>query len=208
MRTQTRRLTRLVVLTTIGALAITSPVAARTLVDPNTLNPAPPDFFNATCYEQGGGITCDLAFSDPTIVDEPSGIVCESIELSYSQDRSVVGKRFYDATGNLLRRHFREDMRGSLDHPTTGATLDFAQSNTILHDLGTPGIVASGTSRIVGMAFKVSETDGRAVLVDAGWVAIDQSVDEIVDWAGPHRLDDYFVRGDADALDAICDAVG
>lgn len=208
MRTHIRRLTRLLVLACFSALAITSPVAARTLVDPNTLNPAPPDFLNATCYAQGRGITCNLAFSDPPIVDEPSGIVCDGTELLYSQDRSVVGKRFYDANGDLVRRHFREDMRGTLGHPITGATLDFTQSNTILHDLSTPGIVASGVSRIIGLGFKVTETDGRAVLVDAGWVAIDESVGEIVDWAGPHRLDDYFVRGDAHALDAICDAIG
>lgn len=177
-------------------------------MDPSTLNPAPPDFFKATCYEQGRGITCDLAFSDPAIVDEPGGIVCGGAELLYSQDRSVIGKRFYDANGDLVRRHFREDMRGTLDHPISGATLDFIQSNTILHDLGTPGVVASGTSRIAGQGIKVTEPGGRAVLVDAGWVAIDESVGEIVDWAGPHRLDDYFVRGDAAALDAICNAIG
>lgn len=68
--------------------------------------------------------------------------------------------------------------------------------------------MASGTSRIAGQGIKVTEPGGRAVLVDAGWVAIDESVGEIVDWAGPHRLDDYFVRGDAAALDAICNAIG
>lgn len=208
MHTQSRRLAQILVLISLCVLAAAPPVAGRTLVDPNTLNPAPPDFFNATCYTQGRGITCDLAFSDPPIVDEPGGIACGGTELRYSQERSVVGKRFYDANGDLLRRHFREDMAGSLYHPITGATLDFAQSNTILHDLGTPGIVASGVSRIVGLGFKVTEPGGRAVLVDAGWVAIDESVGEVVDWAGPHRLDDYFVRGDADALEAICDAMG
>lgn len=207
MRTQLRRSARMVLLLSLCVPAVAPSVAARTLVDPSTLNPAPPDFFNATCYAQGRGITCDLAFSDPPVVDEPSGIVCGGMELRYSQDRSVVGKRFYDADGDLLRRHFREDMTGTLDHPISGASLDFTQSNTILHDLGTPGVVRSGVSRIVGQGFKVTEPDGRVVLVDAGWVAIDESLGEIVDWAGPHRLDDYFVRGDADALDAICDAI-
>lgn len=208
MRTQSRRLARILTLTSLFVLAVAPSADARTLVDPNTLTPPPPDFSNATCYAQGRGITCDLAFSDPTIVDEPGGIVCGGIELRYSQHRAVVGKRFYDADGDLLRRHFREDMRGTLDHPITGASLDFTQSNTILHDLGTPGVVTSGVSRIVGQGFKVTEPDGRAVIVDAGWVAIDASVGEIIDWAGPHRLDDYFVRGDADALDAVCDAIG
>lgn len=202
-----QRIARLAMALALGLSAIAGPAAAREPVDPTTLNPAPPDFFNADCQRQGVQIVCTLAFSDPPIVDEPSGIVCDGVELLYSQTRDVVGKRFYTADGDLRQRHFREDMRGTLEHPTTGEWLRYSQSNTIIHDLGTPGVVASGTSRIVGMAFRVSEPRGRTVLVDAGWVAIDESLGEIVDWAGPHRLDDYYIRGDAHALDAVCEAI-
>lgn len=207
MATRQHRITRLAMAIALGLSAIAGPASAREPIDPTTLNPAPPDFFNADCHRQGVQIVCTLAFSDPPIVDEPSGIVCGGVELTYSQSREVVGKRFYSADGDLLQRHFREDMRGTLAHPLTGEWLRYSQSNTIIHDLGTPGVVSSGTSRIVGMAFRVSEPGGRTVLVDAGWVAIDESLGEIVDWAGPHRLDDYFARGDADALDAVCNAI-
>ena len=66
-----RRLAR-VVGAIVAVLALAGPVAAKSPVDPNTLNPPPPDFFNATCEQTGGHILCNLAFSDPDIVDEPS----------------------------------------------------------------------------------------------------------------------------------------
>ena len=192
---------------TLAALVV-APTLARQPVDPATLNPAPPDFFNATCREQGAGIVCDLAFSDPEIVDEPSGIVCDGVELLFSQTRDVVGKRFYDADGNLLQRHFREDMAGTLEHPTSGAIVEYVQASTVIHDLAEPGDLASGTTRVAGTGFRASIPGGATILVDAGWIMIDEATGELVDWAGPHALDDYFARGDLDALDAICDAVG
>ena len=77
-------------------------------MDPSTLNPAPPAEFSPVCFRDGSHITCDIAFSEPDVVDAPSGIVCGGTELLISLSRSVVGKRTYDADGNLLQRHFRE----------------------------------------------------------------------------------------------------
>lgn len=77
-------------------VALSTPAAARTMVDPSTLNPAPPESFNAVCYREGGHITCSLAVSDPDVVTEPTGIICDGTELLNSFERSVVGKRFYD----------------------------------------------------------------------------------------------------------------
>ena len=196
-----------VVLGLAMSLLVASGALARTPVDPDTLTPAPPDFFGAECFTQGVQIVCTLAFSDPPVVDEPSGIVCDGVELTFSQERDVVGKRFYTADGLLRQRHFREDMRGTLDHPVSGASLDFVQGNTIIHDLAVPGDVGTGVSRIVGTSIRVSRPDGGTVLSDAGWVAIDEATGEIAGWAGPHRFDDYFARGDAHALDAICEAI-
>src|SRR5689334_9300079 len=102
-------LARVTVGAALAALAIATPVAARTPVDPTTLNPAPPDFFNAVCEGTGSQIICTLHFDTvDDVFDEPSGIVCGTTELLFSQQRAVVGKRYYDADGNLLVRHFRE----------------------------------------------------------------------------------------------------
>src|SRR5262245_33395529 len=119
------RLGRSLALTAVGILAAVGPVAAREPVDPGTLNPPPPDFFDASCDRLGGGILCTLAFSDPSIVDEPSGVVCDGVELTFSQDRSVVGKRFYSRDGDLLRRHFRESFTGSFTNPESGRSVEF-----------------------------------------------------------------------------------
>ena len=118
-----RRAIAIVALPAIAASAlVVAPVAAATPVDPNSLNPAPPDFFNAECWRRGSGITCDLAFADPVnpVIDEPSGIICDGTELLVSWNRWVVGKRFYDAAGDLLQRHFRESYEGSYSNPDTG----------------------------------------------------------------------------------------
>jgi hypothetical protein len=180
--------------------------AAREPVDPTTLNPPPPDFFNAVCQTQGSQIVCTLAFSDPPFSDEPSGVVCDGTELLVSQTRDVVGKRFYDANGDLLRRHFREDLTGSFTNPETGGQVDWVAHNSLVHDLAVPGVTASGTTRVSGQQIRIYAAHGT-VLMDAGRVVIDESNGEILSYAGPKHFDDYFVRGEATALDALCTAV-
>jgi hypothetical protein len=118
-----RRFSRLILAVTGGlvlAVALATPASARTPVDPSTLNPAPPASFNAVCYLDGSHISCDLAFTDPDVVDDPSGIICDGTMLLASFSRSVVGKRTYDADGNLLQRHFRESFDGTFRNPDTG----------------------------------------------------------------------------------------
>ena len=188
------------------ALAGGGVAAAREPVDPSTLNPPPPASFNATCQAVGSQIVCDLAFSDPPFSDEPSGIVCDGTELLVSQTRDVVGKRFYDADGNLVRRHFREDFTGTITNPDSGRSAAFVAHNSLVHDLAVPGVIASGTTRISGQQIRVF-SDRGSVLLDAGRIVIDESNGEILSFAGPKHFDDYFVRGDAHALDAVCAAV-
>ena len=200
------RVLRAIVVASIALLALTTGVAAREPVDPATLNPAPPAEFNATCERLGNQIRCDLAFSDPPFFDEPSGIICDGVELLVSQTRDVVGKRFYDADGDLLRRHFRERFTGDLSNPGTGVSVDWVAHNTIIHDLAVPGEVASGTTRITGQQIRIF-ADGGSVLIDAGRVVVDEATGEILSSSGPKHFDDYFVFGDEHALDALCDAV-
>jgi hypothetical protein len=193
----------------LGAIALMAPatVAARTAVDPTTLTPPPPDFFNADCNVGAGGVLCTLHFSDDPVVDEPSGILCGSTELLVSQTRSVIGKRTYDAAGLLLQRHFREELAGTLTNPVTGRSVPWTQHDTVIHDLSVPGDLDSGTTMITGLTSRFFLPGGGTVLVDAG-TTVHDAAGALVKEGGPHPLVDYFELGDGDALGPICDAVG
>jgi hypothetical protein len=200
------RIIRLVVVSVI-LLAIPSMVAARTPVDPATLTPPPPPEFNPVCEAVGNGIICELAFSDPSIVDEASGVVCGTAELLFSQDRSVVGKRFYDADGLLLRRHFHEDITGTVTNPETGATANYSGGFMVLHDLTLPGDVTSGVTRSSG-SVRIYVPGGRTILhQDAGHFVFDEATGTVLAQSGQHPFEDYFAHGDLSALDALCDAL-
>ena len=205
-----RAIRRVAIPAVIGVLALASvggPATARTTIDPSTLNPAPPDFFNAQCYAGAGGTVCTLAFSDDPFFGEPSGIVCDGTELLISQERSVVGKRFYDADGDLLQRHFREYMGGTLTNPDTHGSVPWSQHDTIIHDLSVPGDLDSGSTKITGLMTRALAPGGGTILVDAGTIVEDTGTGELLQAGGPHPFRDYFVGGDASALQAICDAV-
>ncbi len=202
------RLARVTVGAALAALALASPAAARTPVDPNTLNPAPPDFFNAQCERTGNQIICTLHFDTvDDVFDEPSGIICGSTELLFSQQRAVVGKRYYDADGNLLVRHFIETFTGDFTNPDTGKVATWTQHDTVIHRLATPGDVATGTTSVSGQVAHVRGPDGRTILIGAGRMLIDESTGEIISSHGPHPFDDYYARGDSHALDALCAAL-
>lgn len=205
---RTRRTVTSVATTAVLCLAVAGQALAREPVDPATLNPAPPDFFNATCYPSGVQIICDLAFDNVDVfVDEPSGILCGSTEILFSQVRGVVGKRFYNGDGDLVRRHFREYMSGTLTNPDTGRVLTWAQHDTVFHELDTPGDLDSGTIRFTGLIQRIATAAGQTVLVDAGTLLFDEAADELVHASGNHPLDDYFSGSDPAALQPVCDAL-
>ncbi len=188
-----------------ASLLVATPVAARTPVDPNTLNPAPPDFFHAECWAGAGGTVCTLYFSDEPIVDEPSGIVCGSTELLFSQTRSVVGKRFYDADGNLVQRHFREELAGALTNPDTGTSVPWIQHDTVIQNLTIPGDLDSGITSFTGLYSRFYLPGGGTILMDAG--TFSQDIDGLVSEAGQHPINDYFEGVDPDAFAPVCNAI-
>jgi hypothetical protein len=205
-----RRVSRLILTVTGGlvlAVALAAPASARTPVDPSTLNPAPPASFNAVCYLDGSHISCDLAFSDPDIVDEPSGIVCNGTELLFSQSRSVVGKRTYDADGNLLQRHFRETLDGTFRNPDTGRIALWTQHDTIIHNLTVPGDIDSGTESHSGLGTRVWLPDGGTILTDAGRLIFVEATGEALKVSAHHPLDSYFRLGDPSGLAPLCAAL-
>ena len=202
-----RTLVRAALAGLLGAFILAGPAVARTPVDPGALNPAPPDFFNAECWEGAGGVVCTLHFSDDPIVDEPSGIVCGGTELVFSQERSVAGKRIYDANGDLVQRHFREWMSGTYSNPDTGESVPWEQHDTIVHNLSVPGDVDSGTIRITGLITRAWLPGGGSILLDAGTILEDFATAELIHEGGPHPFRDYFADGDASALQPLCDAL-
>jgi hypothetical protein len=201
-----RRFSRLILAVTGGlvlTVALAAPASARTPVDPSTLNPAPEPRFNAVCFLDGSHITCDLAFSDPDVVDAPSGLVCGGTELLVSASRSVVGKQFYDADGNLLQRHFRESIEGKFRNPDTGLVVLWTQDDTDIQNLAVLGDLATGTEQVGGPITRVWLPDGGTILTDAGHLVIDVATDEIVKASAHHPL----VFGDPAALATLCAAL-
>jgi hypothetical protein len=201
-----RRFSRLI-LAVMGGLVLTvalaTPASARTPVDPSTLNPPPPAEFNAVCYLDGSHITCDLAFSDPDVVDDPSGIICDGTMLLASFSRSVVGKRIYDADGNLLQRHFRESLDGTFLNPDTGRVVLWTQHDTVISNLAVPGNQATGTESVSGLLTRVWLPGGGTILTDAGRLVADAATGELVKVSAHHPL----VLGDPSALATLCAAL-
>jgi hypothetical protein len=204
-----RRFSRLILAVTGGLVfivALATPASARTPVDPSTLNPAPPDFFNAVCYLDGSHISCDLAFSQQ-FVDEPSGIVCDGTELLVSQSRSVVGTRTYDADGNLLQRHFRESYDGTYRNPDTGRVALWTARDTVIHNLAVPGDLATGTELHSGLGQRVWLPDGGTILTAAGRLVFDSATEELVKMTPHHPFDAYYLGLDPSALEPLCAAL-
>jgi hypothetical protein len=207
MHASLARVARLVLVTTALMLSLVTPVAAKESVDPSTLNPPPPAEFNPVCERLGGGIVCDLAFSDPPVIDQPGELFCDGDQIFESWTRSVVGRRIYDADGNLLKRQFQEDLVGSFTNPSSGVTVDWVSHATNIHVLSVPGDLGSGVSSGAGLSIRITAPDGGTVLIDAGRLVFDGATGDFLASHGPHHFDDYFARGDVDALQPLCDAL-
>jgi hypothetical protein len=197
----------LVMIFSVIALALPAIVAAKEVVDPATLTPPPPPEFNPTCERVGNQIICEVVFTDPPIVDEPSGVVCGGTELLFSQERSVVGKRFYSAEGLLLRRHFHDDVNGTWTNPVTSVTASFSGGSMTLHDLAVPGDAGSGTSRNAGSVRIYFADGGTIIQQDAGNLVIDEGTGTLLSQSGQHPFVDFFEAGDTSALDELCSAL-
>ena len=207
MHTSLIRIARLVLLTTALTLSVATPVAAGEPVDPSTLNPPPNPAFNPVCERQGSFIVCEIAFSDPPIVDEPSELFCDGDQILISQTRAVIGRRIYDAEGNLLKRLFHEDFTGSFTNASSGQTVDWVSHARVMHVVATPGDITSGELLSAGLSIRITDSDGGTVLMDAGRLVFDEATGDFIASAGPHHFDDYFARGDLDALQPLCDAL-
>src|SRR5215217_7300999 len=125
-----------------------------------------------------------LSFTEPTLVDEPTDIFCDGTQLLASSTRSVVGKRLYDADGNLLQRHFRESITGSFLNPATGELVLWRQHDTVIQNLAVPGDLSTGTTQVSGLDSRVWAPGGGTILTDAGQLIIDPASDEALKASG------------------------
>jgi hypothetical protein len=187
---------------------LSQPVFAGVPVDPSTLNPPPPPQFNPVCEKAGNQTICTVQFSDPPFAGG-SGVICGSGPNAYEvfqfQNRSVVGHRYYDANGNLTRRHFNEVDTGTLSNPISHTAVSFSGRGNTLHDLSIPGDITSGTQTLTG-SFRVYLPHGGTVILEAGRTVASGNGDFIRE-SGPHPLQDYFVFGDTAAVQPLCDAL-
>ena len=211
----TRRLAASMTAGTVGALIAILALAAPSTaaaggmnepIDPSSLNPPVPANFNASCLRIGNHISCSLAFSDPDIVDDPSGIVCDDTELLVSQSRSVVGTRLYDADGNLLQRHFIETFTGNFTNPATGKVALWNQHDTVIHNLAVPGDDTTGTEHVSGLLTRTWLRGGGTIIGDTGTMITDTDGNPLT-LSGHHPFLDFFVFGDTTALDPLCAAL-
>lgn len=185
-------------------------VSAAQSVDPSTLNPPVPPEFNPVCSAEGFGTLCTVAFTE---IEDPggTGIICGSGADSFeifggSGVRTVDGRRYYDQNNNLLERHFREVIVGTLTNPKTGAYLNTFQNDTVIHDLSVPGDVSSGVEHISGTN-QFSLPKGGTVLVDTGTTVLSSADGSVLSESAHHPLDAFFTYGDASAIQPICDAL-
>jgi hypothetical protein len=203
----TKNLTRLLVsVATLFALTSLS-AFARELVDPNTLNPPPAAASNPVCERLGNQIICELQFSDPPGAGS-SDVTCGSGAGTFQpfvyNTRSVRGKRYYDGSGNLLRRHFRDYFDGTFVNLINHKAVAFSGSDTHKHDLAVPGDVTTGPDAVTG-SVRIFLGEGRGTLaIDTGRLV--DSSQGLIQEAGQHPFFDYF-GGDTTALQPLCDAL-
>jgi len=119
----------------------------------------------------------------------------------------VVGKRYYDAAGNLIQRHFRESLSGTFINPDTGRTAAWIQHDTVIHNLAVPGDPGTGTIRLTGLLTRAWLPGGGTVMMNAGWLAQDAATGDVVAERGPQPLNDYFTGSNPAAISGLCAAV-
>jgi hypothetical protein len=173
-----------------------------------TLNPPPPDF--ETCHQGGNGTVCvGNRTSEANL--EGTGIFCgigpDAFEI-FDDGGTVLQhfERWYDADGNLLRRLSKSTWLGSAwINPDTGARVLYRQTNVTVEVLAVPGEFGSATTTTTGVV-NFTLPGGGAIVRNAGRTIF--GPDGSLEFSsGPQAILDYFLNGDTEALQPICDAL-
>jgi hypothetical protein len=151
----------------IASLVLAAPALAGPIVDPNTLQPVPP---NATCRDDGRQVICDT-FLEEFAVNEPIAdfdLPCGTIyETSYYRGD---GTRWY-VDLLAVKRHVAASLDGTWSLSPTGAGPSVKISGywSIWTIWTTPGDDSTAVeTSSSGNAFKVSAPGFGVILQDAG----------------------------------------
>ena len=177
-------------------------------VDPSTLNPPVPPELNPVCEKVGNQTICEVQGSDPPFA-AGSEVICGSGPSTFEpfqfQNRSVRGKRYYDQDGNLLRRHYREYIDGTLVNPINHKAVAYSGSDTVMNDLAAPGQIDTGTTARTGSVRIFLGQGNGTMALDTGREL--DSPQGILHESGQHPFVLYFVYGDTAAAQPLCDAL-
>lgn len=194
------RRARVLVLVTSSAVLVlgSAPATFAGSIDPGTLNPVPPDFYQ--CRATADGAICRAHTATP-YSGEATGIVCGSgtsaIELLDNGIRDVDATRWYDGDRNLTRRLRTFLFRDAyLSNPATGRTLGYVQHNTDNEVLGVPGDLASATWTGHGV-LSITAPGLGSVILSAGRTIV-----------GPDGTIEATSGPDRAHLDDLCAALG
>jgi hypothetical protein len=185
--------------------------AASTLAAPPTLptlNTPPSIPAWLTCKATGGGAIC----SGTTVLSGggPSDLFCgptaNPIELLFVDSRTDVSViRFYNADGNFVGRHRREQTVATVLNPVTGLKILTTQIAEFTSILATPGDFDTETGTQRGV-LKFSLPGAGVLLIDVGRAVFPQDP-SLFSETGQHQLDQYF-GGDTSVLERVCEALG
>ena len=185
------------------AVAATVPVAQAA-----TLNPPPPEF--ERCHAQGNQTICHGTQVLGGGV-EPTGIICGSGATAFEiVDSSGFVRqeatRWYDANGGLVRRQIHDVWLDSAwTNPLAGTFVPYRQAVTYSDVFAVPGDLATATETTTGVVNFVVPGAG-AIVRNAGRTVIGS--DGTLEFrAGPQAFIDFFLEGDASALDPLCAAL-
>ena len=179
----------------LAALSVTSsPAGAGPIVDPATLEPAPPP--GAQCRADGSWTICDTGLqltsvNEPITIPAPCGTVYET-----STDRRF-GTRWYQ-DGKLVKRFVRQDLEGtwSLSPTGGGPTATVSAHQTWRNVYTVAGDDTSGPVDFHGDALTVQAAGYGVILHIAGLDAEGEGHRGLV------RIDD-----DPAALAELCEAL-
>ncbi len=166
-RVRLRTLVGTGILAVTGFIGVAGPAAAGPLIDPDTLQPVPP---NGTCRDDGRQIICDtfleeIAVNEPiTDFDLPCGTIYET---SYYRGD---GTRWY-VDRLAVKRHVAASLDGTWSLSPTGAgpTVKISGNSSIWTVWTTPGDNSTLVEyRSSGNDFKISAEGFGVILHDAG----------------------------------------
>jgi hypothetical protein len=192
---------------TIGVLALT-PAATADSPAPQTLNPAPPDFY--TCTPLGAGTLCRAERQEVKVSEPQPELVCGSgAEAFVIHDNGRLDQRFtrwYDKDGNLTERTVHDYWSDTFwSNPLSGKTVPYHQGEVITTVLKVPGDFDSAVETMVGTNVMTDPVTHKKVLRSVGRTVY--GPDGLISESGQQPFIQAFEFGDLSVFDDVCAAL-